>query len=287
VFSDYSRWGHENALGVTSKVQKVFPVSEHEPLEQTSSDAATLSLIPASWDVPAIFRNRLGKQVGRQRAMVSDGHLLLVLHSPPEVDENDRHGRLFWRKPDGSWKVKCSDSTIKSLHGHLNDYRQRIEKLDEQEAVAKSADEYFEVISNLLPLHRAVRNLHQALQTARQEIKDARDVIDFRDAAYEIERMSELLNADAKNELDFLIVCRAEEQSQVSYDMGVSSHRLNLLVAFFFPIATLSSIFGTNLIHGFENEHAPWLFLLMLGTGLLFGIILTLAITRKIRPKQQ
>lgn len=260
-------------------------MTDHLQPDQTASDAAASSLIPASWDVPTIFRNRLGKQVGRQRAMVSDGHLLLVLHSPPEMDENERHGRLFWRLPDGSWKVNCPDSTIKSLHGHLKEYRQRIEKLDEQEAAAKSADEYFKVISNLLPIHRAVRNLHQALQTARQEINDARDVINFRDTAYEIERMSELLNADAKNELDFLIVCRAEEQSQVSYDMGVSSHRLNLLVAFFFPIATLSSIFGTNLIHGLEDAYAPWLFLLMLGTGLLFGIVLTLAITRKKLPK--
>ena len=91
--------------------------------------------------------------------------------------------------------------------------------------------------------------------------------------------------ADAKKQLDFLIVCRAEEQAQASYNMGVSSHRLNLLVAFFFPIATLSSIFGTNLIHGYEERHTPWLFLLMLITGLLFGLILTLALTRKGRPK--
>lgn len=219
--------------------------------------------------------------------MVADGHLLLVLHSPPELDEHDRDGRLFWRLPDGSWKANCPDSAIKSLHGHLKEYRERIEKLDEQVSAARTADEYFAVVSNLLPLQRAARNLHQALQTARQELSDARDLINFRDAAYEIERMSELLYADAKNELDFLIVCRAEEQAQVSYDMGVSSHRLNLLVAFFFPIATLSSIFGTNLIHGYEGRHAPWLFLIMLATGLLFGVVLTLAITRKSRPKSK
>jgi len=251
---------------------------------RTSSDAAARVLIPASWEVPAIFRNRLGSQVGRQRAMVADGHLLLILHSPPEPDEHDRQGRLFWRLPDGTWKVNCPDSPIKSLHGHLKDYRQRIEKLEEQEESAKTSDEYFQVISDLLPLHRAARNMHAALQTARQEIKEAKDVINFRDEAYEIERMSDLVNADAKNELDFLIVCRAEEQAKVGYEMGISSHRLNLLVAFFFPIATLSSIFGTNLTHGYENIDAPWLFLLMLLTGLLFGLVLTIAITRKGRP---
>ena len=259
-------------------------MSDPKSAGRTSSDAAARVLIPASWEVPAIFRDRLGNQVGRQRAMIADGHLLLVLHSPPEPDEHDRHGRLFWRLPDGTRKVNCSDSPIKSLHGHLKDYRQRIEKLEEQEEGAKSSDEYFKVISDLLPLHRAARNMHGAIQTARQEIKEAKDIINFRDEAYEIERLSDLLNADAKNELDFLIVCRAEEQAKVGYEMGVSSHRLNLLVAFFFPIATLSSIFGTNLTHGFENQNSPWLFLLMLVAGLLFGLILTLAITRKGRP---
>jgi hypothetical protein len=253
---------------------------------RTLSDAAARVLIPASWEVPAIFRNRLGNQVGRQRAMVADGHLLLILHSPPEPDEHDRQGRLFWRLPDGTWKVNCPDSPVKSLHGHLKEYRQRIEKIEEQEEVAKSADEYFKVISDVLPLHRAARNMHAAIQIARQEIKEAKDIINFRDDAYDLERTSELLNADAKNELDFIVVRRAEKQAQVSYDMGVSSHRLNVLVAFFFPIATLSSIFGTNLIHGLEDRNSPWLFLTMLASGLLFGLLLTLGITRKDRQKK-
>lgn len=256
----------------------VNPKSPDEPV----TDASLQTPIPASWEVPAVFRNRLGAQAGRQRAMIADGHLLLILHSPPIGEDHERHGRLFWRHPDGTWKASCPDSNIQNLQAHLNEYRQRIEKLELQEADALSSDEYFQVISDLLPLHRAARNLHQALQTARQEINHARDLINFRDDAYEIERMSDLLNADAKNELDFLIVCRAEEQANATYDMGVSSHRLNLLVAFFFPIATLSSIFGTNLMHGFENQHTPWLFLIMLASGFFFGLILTLAITRKV-----
>lgn len=260
-------------------------MADNKSSGRSSSDVATRVLIPAGWELPEVFRNRLGNQVGRQRAMISDGHLLLILHSPPVPDEHERHGRLFWRHPDGSWKVACPGSTIKSLSGHLKQYRDRIEELEEDEDTATNSDEYFKVISNLLPLYRAARNQHQALQTARQEIPDARDVINFRDEAYEIERMSELLNADAKNALDFLIVCRAEEQAQVSYRMGVSSHRLNVLVAFFFPIATLSSIFGTNLIHGFEDRYSPWLFFMMLAAGLLFGLVLTKIITGKREPK--
>ena len=41
------------------------------------------SLIPAIWTVPEVFRERLGRRIGRQRMMFADGHLLLVLHAPP------------------------------------------------------------------------------------------------------------------------------------------------------------------------------------------------------------
>ena len=52
------------------------------------------SILPATWEVPAEFRSRLGEKAGRQRAMMAEGHLLLVLHAPPKKDEPDRKGRL-------------------------------------------------------------------------------------------------------------------------------------------------------------------------------------------------
>ena len=66
------------------------------------------SVLPPSWEVPAQFRERLGERVGRQRAMMADGHLLLVLHRPPKKDEVERFPRLFWRKPDGTWLLRGS-----------------------------------------------------------------------------------------------------------------------------------------------------------------------------------
>lgn len=260
-------------------------MSDSQSKPRASSDENAKILIPGSWEVPEVFRNRIGIRAGRQRSMVSDGHLLVILHSPPLADQHQRFGRLFWREPDGTWHVSCPESTIRSLSGHLKEYRERIEELEQLEADAETSVEYFQVISAVLPINRAARNQYQALQVARQETKDARDVINFRDEAYELERMSDLLNADAKNALDILIVSRAEEQAQVSYHMSISSHRLNVLVAFFFPIATLSSIFGTNLLHGYENKNSPMLFLLMLATGLLFGLFLILIITNKPKPR--
>jgi hypothetical protein len=55
---------------------------------------AAPSTLPPSWDVPQEFRNRLGKQAGRQRAMLSEGHLLLILHRPPDPHRDKRWGTL-------------------------------------------------------------------------------------------------------------------------------------------------------------------------------------------------
>ena len=252
--------------------------------QTVGSDEKPGSLVPAAWDVPAIFRQRLGDKVGRQRAMFADGHLLLILHSPPSADDDDRHGRLFWRAPDGTWKAKSSSNGRRALKEHLAAYRKRLEELEELESGAESADDYFAVLSESNPIYRAARNQHMAMQHARELTVDARDVINFRDQTYEIERAAELMHTDTKNALDFSVARRTEEQAQSSFQMAVSSHRLNVLAAFFFPIATLSSLLGTNLKHGYEELHAPWLFLGMLGVGLLIGLVLKAAITRQSPP---
>ena len=76
---------------------------------------------------------------------------------------------------------------------------------------------------------------------------DDRDLISFRDRAYEIERTAELLQTETKNAFDLLMARRADEQAESSRRMAVSTHRLNLLAAFFFPVAALSGILGVNL----------------------------------------
>jgi hypothetical protein len=49
---------------------------------------------------------------------------------------------------------------------------------------------------------------------------------------------------------------------------------MNTLIAFFLPMATLSSIFGMNLTNGVETRYAPYGFLLVIAIGLLFGFVL-------------
>ena len=62
------------------------------------------SLLPLDWQVPQVFRDRLGDSPGRQRLMKADGHLLLIAHRPPSPDETGRRGRYFWRDTTGAWR---------------------------------------------------------------------------------------------------------------------------------------------------------------------------------------
>ena len=50
------------------------------------------AVVPPVWEIPQVIRARLGDQVGRQRAMFHEGHLLLVLHAPaaPAIIVPDR-----------------------------------------------------------------------------------------------------------------------------------------------------------------------------------------------------
>lgn len=238
------------------------------------------TLLPPTWEVPQEFRNRLGKQVGRQRAMVADGHLLLILHQPPASEHVKRVGRYFWRKPDGSWVSSDLGHGPRALGRHLDEYAEVLEKYDKQEEEAAGAEDYFAVLEALGPVHRSVRHLHQTLQEARKAVPKARDLIDFRDRAYEIERTAELLYSETHNGLNFTMARQSEQQAKNSRRMAVSAYRLNLLAAFFFPLATLAALFGVNLEHGFENAAAPLPFLGVVVFGLILGFVLQSFVTQ-------
>ena len=115
------------------------------------------------------------------------------------------------------------------------------------------------MLEQLTPTHRAAQNLYQVLQEARNMCPDYRDIIDVRDRAYVIERTADLLFSGTKNSLDFIVAKRAEEQVHASHRMAAAAHRLNILAAFFFPIITLTTIFGVDvatmvLIFGIDPE---------------------------------
>jgi hypothetical protein len=242
------------------------------------------TVLPPAWSVPEAFKARLGDDVGRQRAMAADGHLLLVLHEPPEAGAAQRRGRLFWRDGDGNWKSNSLGAGPQALKKHLAEYSERLEKLETRLQTAQTADEFFGLLRSLSPLHRACRNLHVALQEARELLPGDKDLITLRDQAGGLDRTSELLQSDAKSGLDFTIARRSEEQARRGHEMAVAAHRLNLLAAIFFPIATLSAIFGMNLEHGLEIRGSPWAFWAVLLVGFFSGLLLTLAIAARPAP---
>jgi hypothetical protein len=244
------------------------------------------TLLPADWNVPVQLRKRLGATAGRQRVLDGEGHLILVLHAPPGADETGRRGRFFWRDPDGNWRAAPKAERVANIDAHLNEYRAAIEQLEQAEDDAREIRDYFELLDRLAPLARATRNMYETLQQARETVQDDRHLIVARDHAYELTRRADLLYADAKNALEFAVAWQAEQQAESSYQMSVATHRLNMLVAFFFPIATLTAVFGANLRHGLEGwdrAAAPIPLAAVIAAGLFCGLILTGFIARPAR----
>ena len=203
--------------------------------------------------------------------MEAEGHLLLILHAPPGADDDTRVGRLFWLSPGGEWMSTEQGSGLGSLQTHVEQFGERFQKLDDVVDEATKSEDYFTALNELAPLVRAARHLHQVLQEARKARPDTPELIDLRDQAYANERMGELLYTDANNSLQYTVALRAEEQSRTANQMAASAHRLNIMAAMFFPIATFSALFGVNLEHTLEKTAPPWPFLVLTLTGLLMG----------------
>lgn len=229
--------------------------------------------LPSTWNLPESIRDRFGeKSLGKQRAMVADDHLLLVLHKAPEKGDRDREAVLFWRKPDGYWECSKGGVAYQQLVNHLKEYNLAEEELSQSYENAQTAEDYFEILEAITPLQIATKNLHATLQTAREEVPEERKIIDFRDWAYEIERGLDILYNNTKNALDFKIAKQAEEQSKFALESLKSEKRLNTLVSIFFPLTAISCVFGMNLTSGLENQNSL-LFWIVFLSGILLGLI--------------
>ena len=241
-------------------------------------------LLPAKWDVPQAFRWRLGDEAGRQRAMVSDGHLLLVLHAPPRSGDSTRHGRVFWRDASSVWKpsgIKHGETAVGEL---LTEYDTALNEIEQLEDAAGTAEEYFGLLTRLNPMVRSIHNVYNALQNARQELPEARELILLRDRGYALTRRADLLQADAKNALEFVIARQTEEQAKDARRQTRAAYRLNMLAALFFPIATISSVLSTGLGHGLESydsQYAPIPLIVLVSICLGLGFFLTGLVSRK------
>ena len=127
--------------------------------------------------------------------MSDGGHLLLILHDVPKPGDDERVARLFWRAPDGSFKAKDSRGDgLPSIKRHVEAFKTAVQELDDKVDKAKRAEEIFQVLRAASPLSRTTRNLHKALQEAREGVDD-KEIISLRDAAvfYRINAQSRVL----------------------------------------------------------------------------------------------
>ena len=229
--------------------------------------------LPSQWELPDEIRERFGKKrSGRQRAMAADEHLLLVLHKAPKHGKREREGTFYWRKPNGEWESTERGEGLYTLRKHLEEYSLAEENLSNKFEQVEDAEDYFQVLQELAPLHRAAKNLHATIQVAREEIHHDRDIIDLRDQAGELERTLELLYLNTKNALDFHIARKSEEQALIGMQSVQTGHRLNILAAIFFPLTAIASVFGMSLRSGLEDA-TIWLFWMIFLIGIILGFV--------------
>ena len=239
--------------------------------------------LPAHWELPESIVRRFGTEPGRQRVMDEDDHLLLILHHPPTPeDDAARKAALFWQDHEDEWRSYPEDGGIDALRKHLDRYATIISRLDEEVDAAKSPRDYFEVMKQTNPLVRATRNQYLVLEAARKARPESRSLIVLRDQAEALDRAIELVAADAKSGMDFSMAESSERQAYFSHEAGVEARRLNRLVAFFFPVATLVTIFGINNPEDILKIRGFWI---VLGVGIVAGAIVLGTLSWRMRKK--
>jgi len=244
----------------------------------TNEMAVLSSPIPHNWDVPKVFRDRFGTRAGRQRVMQADGHLMIILHDLPRAG-SDPQARLYWRKPDGSWKSSASSATnVNALRAHIEEFVATIDALEARAASATRAKDWFSILHEVAPLHRTVHGQAATLQEARDLAKNDRELIAIRDTAQENERAVELLTTHARAGLDFTIAQNAENSVKATDHVVQSQHRLNLIAATFLPLTALGALLGTNLTSGLERWNAPYLFWGVMAAALVLGLLVRLTL---------
>jgi hypothetical protein len=239
-------------------------------------------LIPHSWAVPTRLRERMGRQAGRQRLMQEQGHLLLVLHDPPDPSSHVRQHKLYWRSAEGVWQASDKGG-LKALIAHLERQAKTVDALEATLANATAASEFFAALTVATPLARTVRNTFRVLADARDAAPSDGELVVARDQAYETDREAELLLQRARDGLDFSQAQANEAQSRQAEHALRAAHRLNMLAALFFPVTAVATVFGMQLEHGLEHRAAPWTFWAVVVLATLIGLAVRGSIGRAAR----
>lgn len=232
-----------------------------------------MSQIPENWDLPDTLSLRVRGHLSRQRAIVESGHLILFLHDVPNAGDEERDGVFFYRNPEGVWQNSANNTGLDELMVMVERYEDRIDTIEAKLSTPGGARVCFEVLRELAPVLRALRNLSGALVSAREQApRHSHELIEATEESHTQERASELLFSDARNALDYSLAQETERHTQVNLELARAAHRLNLMVALFLPLTAIASLFGMNLISGLE-AYPPWLFWTIFGGGVTIGLI--------------
>ena len=176
------------------------------------------------------------------------------------------------RKPaEGLVRILSLGGGLAALDAHLETYRRNILAQDAAVEAATTPRQYFDVMKHVNPLHRSTRNLMAVMQEAREVRPEERRLINFRDRAAELERAIDLVANDAKSGMDFALAENTEEQSRFAHVANIEARRLNRIVSFFFPLATLVAVFGMS--PPVEVVKMPGFWLVIIA-GILAGLVI-------------
>lgn len=246
--------------------------------------------VPPGWDIPLDIRIHLSDRSGRQREVVADGHIVMMLHKLPEPKSRIREAVLFWRSSSGEWRTTERGQPKPVLQKLIDEYDEAIETLGEEHDLATTALQRFEILEQIGPISRAVRNLTDTLCKGRDLLKDSdakQDLSSFCDHAQDVVRSSELLQIDARNAVDFHIAQQAEIQASHSREVERATHRLNSMATIFLPLTAVASLFGMNLHSGLE-EAPPWLFwVIMLGSVVAGFLVSEMNLALRLRSRRR
>ncbi len=231
------------------------------------------------WQLPEAIEARLGESTyGRQRTIFEDGHLLIILHTPPSADTHDRSARVFLRKPNGAYQCNGVDDGEHKLRRLLETFGDLLQKYEDAYERARSVADLRVILDHLTPLTRSANNMSTALQSARDLVREDSFLIGVRDEAYEISRGFELLQNDARLALDYRIAESAEQQSVKASELTRAQHKLNVLAALTFPLMAVATVFGMNIASGLEAQ-SPVLFWFVFAVAMGVGMFATSWIT--------
>ena len=168
------------------------------------------------------------------------------------------------------------------MEEHLQAYREKIHGLDSELEKAMGPKKYFAIMQEIQPVLRSARHLMEAMQAARQARRDETALIGLRDLAASLERGADLVAGDAKAGMDFSLAKSAQEQSEAAHRSNLEASRLNRLVAFFFPLATLVSFFSMSDAAKVLTRPSNWIVVVL---GIICGALVLGIVTRGRRLK--